>query len=53
MFEESASAFKEKGKVAPLKELEKNPRFHNAFRQLGDDWDIKPQVMKELQQFTC
>jgi hypothetical protein len=51
--EDCASAFKGKGKVVPLKKLEKNPRFHNAFRQLGDDWDIKPQVMEELEQFTC
>ena len=30
--EDCTSAFKGKGKVAPLKKLQKNPRFHTAFR---------------------
>lgn len=51
--EDCTSSFKGKGKVGPLKKLEKNPRFHKAFRQLGDDWKVKPQVMKQLEQFTC
>ncbi|XP_046336920.2 uncharacterized protein LOC124118725 [Haliotis rufescens] len=51
--EDCTSSFKGKGKVGPLKKLEKNPRFHKAFRQLGDDWNVKPQVMKQLEQFTC
>ena len=25
------------GKVGPLKKLEKTPRFHEAFRQFGDE----------------
>jgi hypothetical protein len=29
--EDCTSAFKGKGKVGPLKKLEKNPRFHKAF----------------------
>jgi hypothetical protein len=51
--EDCTSAFKGKGKVGPLKKLEKNPRFHKAFRQLGDDWNVKPEVLKQLEQFTC
>lgn len=51
--EDCTSAFKGKGKVAPLKKLEKNPRFHKAFQQLGEDWSVKPEVMKQLEQFTC
>ena len=47
--EDCTSAFKGKGKVGPLKKLEKNPRFHMAFRQLGDDWNVKPQVLKQLE----
>ena len=31
------SVFKGKGKACPLRQLEKNPRFHIAYRQLGDD----------------
>ena len=30
--EDCTSAFKGKGKVTPLKKLEKNPKFHEAFR---------------------
>lgn len=30
--EDCTSAFKGKGKVAPLKKLQKNPKFHTAFR---------------------
>ena len=30
--EDCTSAFKGKGKVAPLKKLERNPKFHKAFR---------------------
>ena len=51
--EDCTSAFKGKGKVGPLKKLEKNPRFHKAFRQLGDDWNVKPEVMRQLEQFIC
>ncbi|KAF3854387.1 hypothetical protein F7725_022442 [Dissostichus mawsoni] len=41
------------GKVGPLKNLEKNPKFHRAFSQLGDNWNVKPEVLKQLEQFTC
>uniref|UniRef100_UPI00358FB7B0 uncharacterized protein n=1 Tax=Myxine glutinosa TaxID=7769 RepID=UPI00358FB7B0 len=51
--EDCTSAFKGKGKVGPLKKLEKNPRFHKAFRQLGNNWIINPLVLKQLEQFTC
>ena len=27
--------------------------FHKALRQLGDDWNVTPQMLKELEQFTC
>ena len=30
--EDCTSAFKGKGKVTPLKKLQKNPKFHEAFR---------------------
>ena len=30
--EDCTSAFKGKGKVAPLKKLTKSPKFHDAFR---------------------
>uniref|UniRef100_UPI00358EE7FF uncharacterized protein n=1 Tax=Myxine glutinosa TaxID=7769 RepID=UPI00358EE7FF len=51
--EDCTSAFKGKGKVGPLKKLEKNPRFHKAFSQLGDYWTLKPEALRQLEQFTC
>ncbi|XP_034071932.1 uncharacterized protein LOC117545981 [Gymnodraco acuticeps] len=51
--EDCTSAFKGKGKVGPLKKQEKNPKFHRAFSQLGDNWNVKPEVLKQLEQFTC
>uniref|UniRef100_UPI00358F4B42 putative helicase MOV-10 n=1 Tax=Myxine glutinosa TaxID=7769 RepID=UPI00358F4B42 len=51
--EDCTSSFKGMGKVRPLKKLEKNPVFQEAFSQLGDDWNIKPQVLRQLEQFTC
>ena len=51
--EDCTSAFKGKGKVGPLKKLQKNPKYQKAFRQLGDDWTVKPEVMADLEAFTC
>ncbi|XP_033936002.1 LOW QUALITY PROTEIN: uncharacterized protein [Pseudochaenichthys georgianus] len=45
--EDCTSAFKGKGKVGPLKKQEKNPKFHRAFSQLGDNWNVKPEVLKQ------
>ena len=47
------SAFKRKGKVDPLKKLEKNPRFHKTFMPLGEDWNAKSHVLKQFEQFPC
>ena len=41
------------GKVGPLKKLEKHPRFHKAFRQLGEEWNLKSHALKKLEEFTC
>lgn len=51
--EDCTSAFKGKGKVRPLKKLEKNPKFHKAFQQLGDDWDVDLFMQTQIEQFTC
>ena len=45
---------KEKEKlIAPLKKLEKNHRFQKCFQQLGDDWNVNADVLKEVEKFTC
>ena len=40
------------GKI-PLRQLEKNPRFHIAYRQLGVEWYIQQETLEQLEQFTC
>jgi len=50
--EECTSAFKWKGKVGPLKKLEKNPRFHKLFLQFGEVWNLKSNVLEQLDEFT-
>lgn len=47
------SAFRGKGKVGPLKKLQKYPRFQKVFKDLGSDWTVKPQVYEALEEFTC
>lgn len=52
--EDCTSSFKGKGKVAPLRrKLEKNPNFHKCFQQLGDDWNVNAEVLKEVEKFMC
>ena len=53
MGEDCTSSFKEKGKVTPLKKLEKNPKFQEAFQHLGDSWDLEEDIIKKLEHFTC
>ena len=47
------SAFRGKGKVGPLKKLQKYPRFQKAFKDLGTDWKVKPGIYEALEEFTC
>eukprot|EP00064_Thunnus_orientalis_P006084 superscaffoldBa00000619_g6098 len=49
----SVSAFKGKGKVGPLKKLQSNPKYHAAFRKLGDDWSVEPEVRDDIEAFMC
>lgn len=51
--EDCINTCKGMGKVGSLKKLEKCPRFHITFLQPGDDWNVKPQVLKQFEQFTC
>jgi len=51
--EDCTNAFKGKGKADPLNKLEKNPRFHKTFMQLSEDWNDKPDVLKQFEEFTA
>ena len=48
----SCSAFKGKGKARPLRQLEKNPRFHIAHMQQGVQWNIQPETSEQLEHAT-
>ena len=51
--EDVTSVFKGKDKVGPLKKLLKNPRYQAAFRLLGDEWTVPPNVLVDIELFTC
>ena len=51
--EDCTSAFKGKGKVGPLKKLQKNPRYLQTFQNLGVDWIVKSELHKKLEEFAC
>ena len=40
-------------KVALLKKLQKNSKYHKAFKALSDDWTLKSEVMENNEAFTC
>jgi hypothetical protein len=50
--EDCNSCFKGKGKVNPMKKLEKKPKFQSFFSQLGDTWNIE-NLIDALEAFTC
>ncbi|CAJ1064746.1 uncharacterized protein LOC124118725, partial [Xyrichtys novacula] len=51
--EDCTSAFKGKGKVGPLKKLQKNPKYQAAFRELGVEWCLSSSCKEDLEHFTC
>ena len=51
--EDCTSAFKGKGKVGPLKKLQKQPKFQKAFANLGEEWTVSEDLLQCLEAFTC
>ncbi|KAM3608646.1 uncharacterized protein V6R79_002193 [Siganus canaliculatus] len=51
--EDRTRTFKGKGKVTPLKRLQKNPRFQKVFSQLGTSWPVTDLLQQEQKFFTC
>ncbi|KAK3700755.1 hypothetical protein QZH41_010937 [Actinostola sp. cb2023] len=51
--EDVTSAFKGKGKIGPLKKLQNHPKYHVAFRKLGDEWSVEDETIDEIEEFTC
>ena len=50
--EDCTSAFKGKGKVAPLKKLQKKTKYLKTVQQLGSEWNVKPELYQQLEIFT-
>ncbi len=50
---DTVSAFAGRGKVSALKLMKKNTTFQETFHQLGQSWDLSPQLFQKLEEFTC
>ena len=50
---DTVSAFAGKGKTSALKLLTTNRYIQRMFCRLGEEWDLSPQFMNELEPFTC
>ena len=50
---DATSAFVRRGKVSPLKVLEKRSQFISTFRALGQITEVQTKTFKELEQFVC
>jgi hypothetical protein len=50
---DTVSAFAGKGKANPLKLLMNNREIQNTFIELGQEWDLSPELMNKLEAFTC
>ena len=47
------SSFFRKGKNSCNKILEAKSEFQRAFAQLGEDWDVSENIVKDLEHFLC
>ena len=47
------SAFAGRGKAQALKLLKKNTRSQETLTELGQEWDLPPELMDKLEEFTC
>ena len=50
---DTVSAFAGKGKTNALKLLTTNRNIQHMFFRLGEEWDLSPQLLNELEAFTC
>ena len=50
---DTTSAFVRRGKVAPLKVLEKRRNFLPTFHSLGQTIEVQETIINELEQFVC
>ena len=50
---DTVSAFAGKGKTNALKLLKTSRNIQNMFSRLGEEWELQPELMNELEVFTC
>ena len=51
--EDCNCAFRGKGKIAPIKKMEKKPAFIDVFAQLGRSWIVQEDLIHKLEHFVC
>ena len=47
------SAFEGRVKAQALQLLKKNKRSQEPLTELGQEWDLPPELMDKLEEFTC
>ena len=50
---DTVSAFAGKGKAKALKLLTSSKENQDTFLKLGQEWDISPELLDQLEAFTC
>lgn len=50
---DTVSAFAGKGKLGALKLMKKEHTYQQCFGELGESWDISPELIQKLEAFTC
>ena len=50
---DTVSAFASRGKLNALKLMQSYITYQETFSQVGQSWDVQPQLFEKVQQFTC
>ena len=50
---DTVSAFASRGKLSSLKLMKRDITYQETFSQVGQTWDVQPQLFEKVQQFTC
>ena len=50
---DTVSAFASRGKLSALKLMKNDITCQETFSQVGQSWDVQPQIFEKVQQFTC
>ena len=50
---DTLSAFARRGKLSSLKLMKRDMTYQETISQVGQTWDVQPQLFEKVQQFTC